>query len=128
MSLPSSPSEPRFVTVLVEEHPALPDGCCMRFKLAGEPREVRRIRYESDAAPGVEEWWVEGAEADDTATTAWAVVVEDSGAGTCTLVYAGERGAHGLRLRAGEGAGEATVAEPYLLLAPSAVLLGTQEP
>ncbi|HLK37342.1 MAG TPA: hypothetical protein VKU41_11360, partial [Polyangiaceae bacterium] len=64
---------PRFVTVLVEEHPALPDGCCMRFKLAGAPRPVRRVRYEAADAPGPAEWLVEGADADDRAVTAWMV-------------------------------------------------------
>jgi len=41
--------------------------------------------------------------------------VEDSSAGTATLIYGGARG---LRLRLGEQ----EVAEPYLVLAPEAVL------
>jgi hypothetical protein len=40
--------EPAFVTVLVEEHEALPDGCCMRFKRIGEPQAVRRVMYEPE--------------------------------------------------------------------------------
>jgi hypothetical protein len=116
----SSADPPRFVTVLVDEHAALPDGCCMRFKLAGEPREVRRVRYDAPEAPDATEWIVEGANAGGAPVPARAVPVEDSGAGFCVLVYGGE---HGLRLRAATGqAGQATVAEPYLLLAPSAVL------
>ncbi len=110
--------EPRFVTVLVEEHLAIPEGCCMRFKLAGLPRVVHRVKYESEAAPSVDEWLIEGANADDSAAPAWAVTVEDSGAGICVLVYGAE---HGLRLRAHEGDSAPTVAEPYLLLAPGAV-------
>jgi hypothetical protein len=105
------------VTVLVEEHEMLPDGCCMRFKLAGEPRPVRRVRYESDAAPGAEEWLVEGADGDDSPLVASGVAVEDSGAGLCVLVHGG---AHGLRLRASPDG--APLAEPYLLLAPEALL------
>lgn len=114
----SSPGdEPRFLTVLVDEHPSLPDGCCMRFKLAGEPRPVRRVRYELPDGPGSQEWRVEGADARDAAAPALAVLVEDSGAGLCVLVYGAE---HGLRLR-GSADGPAT-AEPYLLLAPEAIL------
>ncbi len=113
----SNEGPPRFLTVLVEEHPALPDGCCMRFKLAGEPRPVTRVRYELPDGPGSQEWGVEGAGADDAAAPAHAVPVEDSGAGLCVLVYGGE---HGLRLR-GTARGDAC-AEPYLLLAPDAIV------
>jgi hypothetical protein len=105
------------VTVLVEEHPALPDGCCMRFKLAGEQRPVRRVRYELPDGPGSLEWRVEGADANDATTGAFAVLVEDSGAGQCVLVHGGE---HGLRLRA--AGNDDPVAEPYLLLAPESIL------
>ena len=38
--------EPAFVTVLVEEHEVLPQGCVMRFKRVGEPRAVARVMYE----------------------------------------------------------------------------------
>jgi hypothetical protein len=111
------PAAPTFLTVLVDEHPELPDGCCMRFKLAGETRPVRRLRYELPDGPGSQEWSVEGADASDDPAPALAVLVEDSGAGLCVLVYGAE---HGLRLRPATG-GEAT-AEPYLLLAPDAIL------
>ena len=110
-------SPPRFVTVLVEEHPAIPDGCCMRFKLAGEPRRVHRVRYEGPEASGSEVWLVAGAGDEDVIEAAWAVPVEDSGAGLCTLVYGA---AHGLRLR--RAPGDTGVAEPYLLLAEEAVM------
>jgi hypothetical protein len=110
-------TEPQFVTVLVEEHPELPDGCCMRFKLAGEPRRVRRVLYEPPDAAGSQDCIVEGASADDSVAAAWAVPVEDSGAGICVLVYGAE---HGLRLRTASGAPHSV--EPYLLLAPDAIL------
>lgn len=102
---------PRFVTVLVEEHEDLPDGCCMRFRLVDEPRAVRVVRY--DAA----DWRVESREGDGSTGTAWAAAVEDSGAGTCTLLYGGNRG---LRLHPADG-GE-PIAEPYLLLSRESVV------
>ncbi len=111
------PDSVRFITVLVDEHPALPDGCCMRFKLVDEPRPVRRLRFEAEAAPGVHDWLVDSVDADGRAADAWTATVEDSGAGTCALVYGA---AHGLRLRPRDGG--PTVAEPYLLLAPDALI------
>jgi hypothetical protein len=113
---------PRFVMVNVDEHDALPEGCCMRFKLAGEPRPVRRVRYEPETAESSLDCLVEApTEAGDggggATGVAWAAPVEDSSAGTSTLVYGG---AFGLRLR--PAAGGPTVAEPYLLLANDAVL------
>src|SRR5580692_6253676 len=48
--------EPAFVTVLVEEHEALPEGCCMRFKRVGEPRAVTRVVYETEGADAVAVW------------------------------------------------------------------------
>jgi hypothetical protein len=108
---------PRFVTVLVEEHDDLPEGCCMRFKLVDEPRAVRLVRYESVESSPAALWQVESREADRSSGVAWAVTVEDSGAGTCVLLYGGARG---LRLRPVEG-GDA-LAEPYLLLSAECVL------
>ncbi len=106
-----------FVSVLVEEHDALPDGCCMRFKSIGEPRAVKRVLYEADGSPSPIPWVVEAMEPDGSVGTAWAVEVEDSGAGVSTLVYGG---AWGLRLRS--GGGEQAIAEPYLLLDEHAIL------
>lgn len=105
------PFSPKFVTVLVEEHEDLPEGCCMRFKLVEEPREVRLLRYESldSLSPAV--WHVESREGDGSIGVASAAIVEDSGAGTCVLLFGGARG---LRLRPVNG-GE-TLAEPYLLV------------
>ena len=45
------PQTPRFITVLVEEHDELPEGCCMRFKVVANPRAVRRVRYATEGAP-----------------------------------------------------------------------------
>ena len=106
-----------FLTVLVEEHDELPDGCCMRFKAVSEPHPVRRVRYEAEGDGASREWMVTSCEADGSAGVAWGVVVEDSGAGSCTLVYGGARG---LRLRDVEDGSER--AEPYLLLAAAAIL------
>jgi hypothetical protein len=107
---------PRFVLVDVDEHDALPEGCCMRFKLAGEPRPVLRVRYEPETAESSVDCIVEAPTVGANGV-AWAAPVEDSSAGTSTLVYGG---AFGLRLR--PAAGGPTVAEPYLLLANDAVL------
>jgi hypothetical protein len=119
---PNMTPAPRFVLVNVDEHEALPAGCCMRFKLAGEPRPVRRVRYEAETAESsvdcVVEAPTEGShEGREALGVAWAVEVEDSSAGTSTLVYGGNLG---LRLR--PVAGGVAVAEPYLLLVHEAVL------
>jgi hypothetical protein len=111
---------PKFVNVLVEEHDELPDGCCMRFKIVSEPRSVRRVRYEADDPARGLIWLVESPGEDGSAGTAWAAEVEDSGAGTSTLVYGGIRG---LRLRPERGDGDqAILAEPYLLIGHDAIL------
>jgi len=109
--LPVTPTPPKFVTVLVEEHEELPEGCCMRFKLVDEPRAVRLVRLETDGATSAAVWQVESPEADGSTGVARAAIVEDSGSGTCMLLFGGVRG---LRLRRVDG-GE-TLAEPYLLL------------
>ncbi len=108
---------PRFVNVLVEEHDELPDGCCMRFKIVSEPRSVRRVLYEADRPPGRRIWAVDSPGEDGSAGAAWAAEVEDSGAGTSTLVYGGARG---LRLRPDDGGD--VIAEPYLLIGSDAIL------
>jgi hypothetical protein len=106
----------RFIDVLVEEHDEIPEGCCMRFQAAAEPRPVRRIHCEIEGAPaGV--WLVETREADGSAGVARVAAVEDSGAGTSMLVSGG---ALGLRLRP-EAGGE-PVAVPYLLLSEECIL------
>jgi len=105
-----------FIQIEVEEHDALPDGCSMRFRASGEAAPVRRVRYESeDGREGI--WRIVAEHADGATAEAMAIEVEDSSAGTATLIYGG---AHGLRLLP-EGEGE-PVAEPYLLLTPSAVV------
>ena len=40
-----------FVTVQVEEHEALPDGCSQRFRATGEPRVIHHVAYEPEDAP-----------------------------------------------------------------------------
>jgi hypothetical protein len=104
-----------FIDVLVDEHPDLPDGCCLRFRAQDGPRKVDRVRWESeDGTAGT--WRVEGRDVDDERVDALAYFVDDSSAGTSVLVVGG---AHGLRLTSVETA--ETVAEPYLLVGPSAL-------
>jgi hypothetical protein len=109
---------PQFVTVVVDEHEALPEGCCQRFKLASAaPRLVHRVRYEPEGGSSSAVYTVESPGEDGTLGPVWAADVEDSGAGTSTLVYGGTRG---LRLSPVDG-GE-VVPELYLLLTSDAVL------
>jgi hypothetical protein len=124
---------PAFITVIVEEHEDLPEGCCMRFKAVGSPRLVRRLRLElggprqdeNDDSP--HEWIVEACGEHGELGPAHGVIVEDSSAGSSTLIYGGARG---LRLRPAEGqrgGGDGgsdgnAIAEPYLLVAERALL------
>src|SRR5687768_8372778 len=99
----------RYIQIDVEEHDALPEGCCQRFQAAGPAEEVRFIEYQPDRGPaGV--YSVCGREASGRDVVAQAVRIEDSGAGMVLLIYGGE---HGLRLKRGDGP---EIAEPYLLL------------
>jgi hypothetical protein len=101
---------------LVEEHDELPEGCSMRFRADGEGRPAERVAYESET--GVSgAFRVEGRGADGEPLTATAFEVKDSSAGTSLLVVGGARGLRLISLATGE-----TFAEPYLLLAPSALL------
>lgn len=105
-----------FVDVLVEEHDELPDGCSMRFRAEGGGRPVGRVSYESETGVGGD-FRVEGRGHDGVAVPATAFEVKDSSAGTSVLVVGGGRGLRLTSFATGE-----TFAEPYLLLAPSAVL------
>lgn len=103
-----------FVTVLVEEHDALPDGCVQRFRATGDASIVHHVDWESeDGEAGT--WAVRGELADGAPTPALARPVDDSSAGTSILVVGGD---HGLRLTSSGGA---VVAVAYLLLAPTAI-------
>jgi hypothetical protein len=107
----------RYIEIAVEEHDDIPEGCELRFHAVGPSREVRHVRYEPLTGP----------EGDFAVTAAGgapaqATPVDDSSAGTSVLITGDARG---LRLR--RVAGEATadtglIAEPYLLLAPDAIL------
>jgi len=104
----------RYIDVVVEEHEEIPEGCELRFHAVGEARPVRRIRYEPMTGP----------EGDFEVTAggggpAMAAPVDDSSAGTSVLIYGDARG---LRLRRLDGAGGAAIAEPYLLMAPDAIV------
>jgi hypothetical protein len=99
-----------FVNIQVEEHEALPDGCCLRFRAQSAGRTVTVIAYESESGTRGH-WRVEGRAEDGSSTPATAYEVDDSSAGTSTLLAGA---AHGLRLTF-PPTGE-TLAEPYLLL------------
>jgi hypothetical protein len=99
-----------FVSVQVEEHDELPEGCSLRFRAQGDGRTILRVEWESD--DGVSgTWCVEGASSDGSRIPAMAFAVDDSSAGTSILIVGGD---HGLRLTSVE-TGE-TVAAPYLLV------------
>jgi hypothetical protein len=106
---------PTFITVIVEEHEDLPEGCCMRFKAIGGSRIVRRVRLDGDAP--IDEWTVESCGMSGEPSPAYGVTVEDSSAGSSVLIYGGARG---LRLRRVQGG--LVVAEPYLLLSERSVV------
>ena len=112
------------VDVVVEEHPALPEGCEMRFARVGPPRVVTLVHYEPlDEGPGL--FRVEGREVDDEVVPAHAVDVDDSSAGTSTLIYGGGWGLRLSRVSDSENAAgdvPTLIAEPYLLLDRSAVV------
>jgi hypothetical protein len=113
----------RFIDVFVEEHEALPDGCMLRFQAVDEPRAVHTIHY----APLLGEagrFRVEACFSEGGARAAQRADVEDSGAGTCTLIWGGDLG---IRLQRIDDAGAdstafAPIAEPYLLLAAEEIL------
>ena len=104
------------ITIEVEEHEALPDGCYMRFSAIGPKRPVRRVSYELPsgiAAVCV----VQGCGDDGVSEPAWTALVDDSSAGQSMLVGGGLWG-----VRVSPEAGGETWAEPYLLLEPEAIL------
>ena len=105
-----APPRSTFVNVQVDEHEALPDGCCLRFRAQTEGRPIARVAYESEAGTGGL-WSVAAWTAADQPAPAFAFEVDDSSAGLSLLVVGGE---HGLRLTS-ETTGE-TIAEAYLLL------------
>ncbi len=89
----------------------------MRFKAVSEPRVVHRVLLDGDGPASTTEWVVESCDENGELGLAYGITVEDSSAGSSTLVYGGARG---LRLRPVGGA--SVVAEPYLLLADRSVL------
>ena len=106
----------KFIDIIVDSHPELPEGLCLRWKADGEPVPVRALLFEPDDGPdGV--WTVVGV-GPDGESAAQAVTVNDSSAGISTLVWGG---AHGLLLRLTT---DPTVLarEPYLLLAPDQIV------
>jgi hypothetical protein len=106
----------RYIDVVVEAQPEIPDGCELRFHAVGEARPVRRIKYEPLIGPeGEIEFEVEAASGEP----AQAVPVDDSSAGTSVLIYGDSKG---IRLRQSDNVLGPIVVEPYLLLAPEAIV------
>ncbi len=112
----SSFEDNSFVDVYVEPHDDIPDGASLRYKAESSPERVRAVVYETD--DGEEgEWLVTSPGSDGRDLGVFHVLVEDSGAGTSSLVFGDE---YGLRLTH-EDTGK-TVAEAYLLLNPDDVI------
>jgi hypothetical protein len=107
----------RFIDVYVEMNDEIPYDCTLRFHALEAPREVKRLRYRPDGeAEGV--FRVESKGTGGAVKPVFAVLVDDSSAGTSTLIYGAELG---LRLRR-EGAEADAIAEPYLLVDASTIL------
>src|SRR5262245_60037272 len=106
-----------FVEVYVEDNEGCP-GCVLRFRSEGVARSITRIAYAASATERiiceVVGW---SSEAGGTPVAASAVPVEDSGGGVSMLGHGGD---WGLRLTPQDGS--PPFAEPYLLLAESALL------
>ncbi len=107
-----------YIDVAVDEHDALPEGCELRFHAVGPSRPIARIRYEPLTGPD-----------GDFAVTAaggaaaLATPVDDSSSGTAVLITGDARGLRLHRLRPDPASdAEPAIAEPYLLLAPDALL------
>jgi hypothetical protein len=109
----------RFIDVVVKEHDELPDGCRVRFRALGDARPVSLVRY----APRFGQPGDFRVEARDTtgAATAQATMVDDSHTRTPTLIWGGDLGLRLHRIAETETVAEPVV-EPYLLLAPEAIL------
>ena len=102
----------RFIAVEVDPNEGCPDGVSLRFKRAGETRELGRVQYESQ--DGLDGMWSIGAMTCDDPRApcerARVVLVEDSSDGETLLVVGGR---YGLRLEHENGT---VVREPYLVL------------
>jgi hypothetical protein len=85
----------RFVDVIIEAHPELPDGCAVRFQALGEATPVTAVRYQPGVgAPGPFD--VQGRAAGGAPAPATATPVHVTGAAPRVLIAGG---AWGLRLR-----------------------------
>ncbi len=104
--------EPLFIDVFVEANPNAPDGCGLRFKSEGAPRDVRVVELDGTRYDVVG-WSSAGG---GRACGAQAALVEDSTAGVAMLVWGGD---WGIRLTP-VGGGEA-IGETHLLLDAAAV-------
>ena len=111
------PMPGRYIDVYVESNDDIPYDCTLRFHALDEPREVKRIRFRPDG--GVEGTWkVASMHSDGSVRPARAVLVDDSSAGTSTLIFGAD---FGLRLEE-EGGRGLRIAEPYLLIDHAAIL------
>src|SRR5207247_5769637 len=85
-------AESRYVDVFIDPNPNTPDGCGQRFRAEDVARPVATVRWDDDVCDVVGWSSVGGG----SPCAAWAIVVEDSSAGTAVLVYGGD---WGLRLQ-----------------------------
>jgi hypothetical protein len=108
----------RFIEVGVEPCAASEDGLHLRFKVAGTPRAVKAVPYESEAGLAGS-WEVTAVEEDETpsADAPRGVLVEDSSDGVAWLIVGGRGGL--LLVHPATGA---RVREPYLLLSRTTAL------
>lgn len=108
----------RYVDIFIEANPNCPEECCQRFTTSTPPRAVRGVQYwirvDRSTWCDVTGWSSQGG---GSPCPARAVTVEDSGAGSATLVYGGD---WGLRLTPRDGG--KPFGEPYLLLADESML------
>jgi len=108
----------RFIDIFIDPNPNCPDGCDQRFQATSDPRPVRHILYSFGADDAVDcdivGWTSAGS---GTPCEAYAVSVEDSGAGVVTLLYGGD---WGLRLIPRDG--RPAFGEPYLLVDEGMIL------
>ena len=94
----------------------------MRFRSQGDSRLVERVFWESDEGVAGT-WHVEAAASDGSRSSALAIEVDDSSAGTSILIVGGD---HGLRLTSLETSQVAFA--PYLLVSRAAVRFDELDP
>ena len=95
-----------YIDVFVDPNPNTDESCGLRFKAEGEPRPITHLMYDNVWC-AITGWSSNGG---GSPCPAFAIVVEDSSAGTSLLIYGGD---WGLRLVPPHGK---PFGEAYLLL------------